>query len=617
MWLLLRGLLLVFIVLGNGLAGWAQPLGPNRMPLVPQRLDSQRVWLLRPAIHDTTRVKLLLSMGSIHLATDLDSAQWYYNQAITLARRRAYAWGELHALNSLAAAYYYSSDFPAAQRAFEADLRIALRMHDYEYIGHAYLGLGNVATELRNDAQARAYFMRARKAYAACRPRNIRGELLVLHNLANSYLPAEDNDAKVDERQLNQARAYVNQGLRLLHQPNSPLASKLQLQLGGIQMLQHQLDSATATFLHVLKVGRTQPDFQVAGEAWLNLARLAQQQRQLHVALARVGHATNLARRLGDLSTLSQGLDMQASLLAALHRPEAYDTLRRYTDLRDTLLNRERLDAVATAQARFQQSQQQARIRALEQEQRIGELEDAQRTVRTRVLLGGLAVGGLLLAGAGVGAYRRRQQRRDAALRHQLAADLHDDVGTLLSQIALQTDLLQEGLAPAHEQPALWAGVADNSRMAVRQLNDVVWNLDAHNDTVPNLLDRLRDYAHEVLVPTGRDVRFRVDTPGEPLALPATMRRHLYSIYKEALHNILKYAPTPATVTVGLHRQGGVLVLEIVNDGPVPSALPAAGRSSGHGLRNIRTRAAAMGGRAAAAICPTGGFAVRVEVPVG
>ena len=30
-----------------------------------------------------------------------------------------------------------------------------------------------------------------------------------------------------------------------------------------------------------------------------------------------------------------------------------------------------------------------------------------------------------------------------------LAADLHDDVGTLLSQIALQSGLLQEGLAEA------------------------------------------------------------------------------------------------------------------------------------------------------------------------
>lgn len=604
------------VVLATGQTGRAQRLGPNRMPLVPMRLDSQRTWLRRPGQSDTMRVKLLMAMGNVHITTDLDSARWYYSRAIALARRRAYVWGEAHALSSLGAAYYYSSDFPAAQRAFEASLRIALRTHDYEEIGHAYLGLGNVAMELRNDSQARAYFVKAREAYATCQPRNIRGELLVLHNIANGYLPAKEEDQPTAQN-IAQARAYVNQGLRLLNQPDSPLASKLQVLLGGIQMMRHQPDSATATFLHVLRVCRTHPNFQVEGEAWLNLARVAKEQRQAGLALARVEHATNLFRRLGDLETLTKALETKAALLATLHQPEAYDTLRYYTDLRDTLLNRQRLDAVATAQARFRQTEQQARIHALEQERRITELEAAQRTVRTRLLLGGLVLVSLLLIAAIIGAYRRRQQRRDAALRHQLAADLHDDVGTLLSQIALQTDLLQEGLAPAHEQPALWAGVADNSRMAVRQLNDVVWNLDAHNDTVPNLLDRLRDYAHEVLVPTGRDVRFVVDMPGEPLALPAPVRRHLYSIYKEALHNILKYAPVPATVTVGLHRQEDLLVLEIVNDGPVPGTAAEVGRSSGHGLRNIRTRAAAMGGSAVAAASPAGGFAVRVEVPVG
>ena len=595
------------------LPGWAQPAGANPAADIAPSLDALRARLRHAGLPDTTRVLVLVDISKSYLSTDLDSARRYSRQALALARRQKFGRGEVQALNNLAAAYYYSSDYPAAQHTFEAELRVAQRLHDLRNIGHAYLGLGNVAKTLQSDSLARTYYIQAKRAYAACRPRNVRGELLVLHNMANGYL-ADDASA----RQLRQARTLVNQGLRLLGQPDSPLLTKLRLQLGTIQMLRHQPDSATATWLRALRVSHAQADFQTEGEAWLHLADLAQRERQPQQALDRVQHATALFRRLGDDASVAQGLDMTAALLAALHRPEAYDTLRRYTALRDTLLNRERLDAVATAQARFQQTEQQARILALEQERRIAELEESQRIVRTRVLLGTGVVGTLLLGGVGFGAYRRRQQHREAALRNQLAADLHDDVGTLLSQIALQTDLLQEGLAPAHEQPALWAGVADNSRMAVRQLNDVVWNLDAHNDTLPNLLDRLRDYAHEVLVPTGRDVRFVADSmPMESPALPAPVRRHLYFIYKEALHNILKYAPTPATVTVGLHRQGASLVLEIVNDGPVPSAPAEAGRSSGHGLRNIRTRAEAMGGRATAAAQPAGGFAVRVEVPVG
>ena len=145
----------------------------------------------------------------------------------------------------------------------------------------------------------------------------------------------------------------------------------------------------------------------------------------------------------------------------------------------------------------------------------------------------------------------------------------------------------------------------------------MVWSLDAHNDTLPGLLARLRDYAHDVLHTTGRPVHFRV---GEAPAveLPAAVRRQLYLIYKEALHNILKYAPAGAPVTIGLRHTADHLELTVENDGPVAvaGAVVPAGRTSGHGLRTIRERAAALHGQATAEARPEGGFAVRVSVPL-
>ncbi len=228
-------------------------------------------------------------------------------------------------------------------------------------------------------------------------------------------------------------------------------------------------------------------------------------------------------------------------------------------------------------------------------------------------------LGALTLLGLVVAWQQQRTARllREYALRARIAADLHDDVGSLLSQIALQTDLLHEGFMPADQQATQLAEVADSSRMAVRQLNDVVWSLDAHNDTLPGLLARLRDYAHDVLHPTGRPVRF--ETAGEvpALDLPAEVRRHLYLIYKEALHNILKYAPVGAPVTIHLQHTAGQLTLTVENDGPVAGPDAAApGRTSGHGLRNIRERAAILGGSATTEARPEGGFAVRVRLPV-
>jgi signal transduction histidine kinase len=600
-----RKLLLVCLLLVP-LGLWAQRLRRDRMPDVPSRLDSQQTWLRRPRVPDTTRVKLLITCSMLHNGTRYDSALWYSEQAVALARRSNFRWGEAYALLNLAASYYYTSDYPAAQRSFEQALGAARHLGRLDFIGHAYLGLGNVATELQNAAAAQAYFAQAQRAYATYTPRFVSGELLVLHNRANGYLDAHNPVA---------ARTLIKQGLALLdQQPGKGSVAKLRLLLGQVQQQQHQPDSAAATWQLAARLARSERNQQAEGEAWQNLAELRQQQRRYVPALVHAQQAARLFHTLGDPGLLADALDVQAAALAALHRSEAYDTLRRYTTLRDTLFSQQRLEAVANAQARFDQAEQRARIRALEQQRRITALETQQRAVHTRLTVGGLVLLTLLLSAAGLALYRRRQQRREAALRHQLAADLHDDVGSLLSRIALQTDLLQEGLGEPGQQQTQLAEVAGNSRLAVRQLNDVVWNLDAQNDSVPNLLNRLRDYAHELLVPTGRDVQFVADEAiGASADLSPLARRQLYLIYKEALHNILKYAPTDATVTVTLHRRGSRLTMDVVNTGPI---ITAAIRDSGHGLRNIQTRAATLGGTATVEAPAGGGFAVRVQVNV-
>jgi signal transduction histidine kinase len=599
--------LIVLLLLLLPLSSFAQRTKPDRMPDVPMRLDSQQAWLRRPRLPDTTRVKFFINCAILHMDSRLDSAHWYSAQAVALARRNGFIWGKAYGLLTLAATEYYASDYPAAQRTFEAAVAATRTVGQLDLIGHAYLGLGNVASELHNAAAAQAYFTQAQQLYARCRPRFAGGELLVLHNRANLYL---------DAQAFGEARTLVQQSLALLKQyPRQGSLARTLVQLGEVQQRQHHPDSATATWQRAARQARADQDAMAEGEAWQDLAQLAYVAQQYTTAQAYAERAATLLRSVGATGQLAAALDTEASALAAQHRPEAYDTLRRYTQLRDTLLSQQRLEAVANAQARFDQAEQRARIQALEQQRRIADLEAEQRNFRNWLLLAGLAGGGLLLGVMFVGGYRRRQRRREAALRHQLAADLHDDVGSLLSRIALQTDLLQEGLGEPGQQQIQLAEVAGNSRLAVRQLNDVVWNLDAENDSVPNLLNRLRDYAHELLVPTGRDVRFvGAEAAGASADLSPLARRQLYLIYKEALHNVVKYAPADATVTVTLQRQGSLLTLDVVNSGPV---ITTAIRDSGHGLRNMQTRAATLGGTATAGALPEGGFAVRVRMRVG
>jgi signal transduction histidine kinase len=180
----------------------------------------------------------------------------------------------------------------------------------------------------------------------------------------------------------------------------------------------------------------------------------------------------------------------------------------------DSLLSEATTRRTAALQLNFELGQKQAQIKLLTQQARLQNQQRELEKLRQENQLIGL--GGLILLTA-VGTsllfwrFRRRQTAREKDLRVRLAADLRDDVGMLLRQISLQSNLLQEGLADAAGQRLQITRLSEASRTAVRQLNDVVWSLDGQNDYLSDLLTRMRDYAHEVLSPLG--IEFAYETP--------------------------------------------------------------------------------------------------------
>ncbi len=596
--------LLLLIVSSSGpVKGATEPVGPPP-------LDSLRARLKQPGLPDSVRLSYMMMLSALLHTSDLTSARQYAEQSVALAHRVGRPKLEIYALNNLAAMYYYTGDYPAAQRTFEQTLKASQRAQLPAYIASAWIGLGNVAQELGNIKRALGHFERARQAYAAMTPPNTDGQLLVLYNSGNAYNLLHQPQKAAQA--FRQARALIG--------PTTGVHLRVQVLggLAGCQLQARQLDSAQATAIAALALARKGQDLRGEAAIRSQLAETYLAISQPANARTEAAQALALARQVDNPFEEENALNILATALHALRRPEAYDTLRTYLTLHDTLFAQDRTDAIITAQTRFDVAGQKARIKALEQQRRITALETDRRALQTRWIVGWLAA---LVVGVAAGLswlYRRRQARHDTALRTRLAADLHDDVGSLLSQIALQSDLLHEGLMPVEQQPAQWAEVAGSSRMAIRQLNDVVWSLDAHNDTVPDLLNRLRDYAHELLPPTGRDVRFHADPALTTGSLSTSVRRNLYLIYKEALHNILKYAPTDCCVTVTLSSAADRLTLAVSNDSPTvatPAVNPA--RTSGHGLRNIRDRAVALGGTATAGPLAEGGFSVQVSVPLG
>jgi signal transduction histidine kinase len=610
---ILRLLPVLLGLAGLGLAQASPPLLPRPLPY-----DSLRTTVRQAGISDSARVYHGLIAYQFLVFSSPDTARYYIDQALSLAQHIHLLRGQAEAYGGLAGLMLYAHQNPAAQHYYQQQLRVGQRMRNAHFIGGAYVGMASLAIKSGNTATGLAYYAQARAAYAAARPRDTDDELLLLHNLSNYHL---------EHHQLAQAVPLVRQAVALLNAHTYPeVRVGVLLLLGTVQQSQQQPDSALATWQRAAQLAHASFLNMQEAEAHGQLAELHLRQHRPAQVVAEARQALALARSSNSLPLITENLQLLAAAMRALHLPAAFDTLQRYAMLRDSLHRQENAQAVAEQQSRFNDAGQQARIRSLEQEQRLArQAEELTRLRALRQLAGvsGLGVLVLALGGLLLWRYRRHQARRDNQLRTRLAADLHDDVGTLLSQISMQSGVLQEGLADPASQRQQLGQISEASRSAVRQLNDVVWSLDAHNDHLPNLLDRMRDYAYEVLSPAGLAVTVEASAGLSTQRLPVLLRRNLYLIYKESLHNILKHAHGATSVSVNLHQEGSRLVLEIRDNGrPAPVALasdeaPGQRRRSGHGLRNVQLRAAAVGGEASSGPETAGpGFRVWVRVPL-
>jgi len=169
-----------------------------------------------------------------------------------------------------------------------------------------------------------------------------------------------------------------------------------------------------------------------------------------------------------------------------------------------------------------------------------------------------------------VGIIERRRmltKRHIEQLRKRIASDLHDDIGSNLGSISLiahsaRKDLVRlAGPKPVVEDLGEVESIARESSLAMR---DIVWLLERRQDSIGDLVQRMRETASRLLRETDYTIECQSTKSASKLTLDA--KRHLFLFYKEAIHNIVKHARA-TRVSVVLSDQGDRLILEIMDDG--------------------------------------------------
>lgn len=188
--------------------------------------------------------------------------------------------------------------------------------------------------------------------------------------------------------------------------------------------------------------------------------------------------------------------------------------------------------------------------------------------------------------------YRLRRFREIEKLRVRIASDLHDDIGASLTHINIHTQQIRQGV----DHPGIRTSldkIGDLSREVISTMSDIVWSIDARNDSTGDLVSRMKDYAFNTLVEQEISVDFKALGFEKNRKMDIAARQNIFSIFKEAVNNILKHA-SATEVTVHLDNTGSRFKMLISDNG---KGFDPGTAGKGNGLGNMRMRAERMGGR--------------------
>ncbi|MBP6672837.1 MAG: hypothetical protein KA247_06790, partial [Bacteroidetes bacterium] len=236
----------------------------------------------------------------------------------------------------------------------------------------------------------------------------------------------------------------------------------------------------------------------------------------------------------------------------------------------------------------------------------------------------------ILSVAAGVSILRVRQRFVLEKIRVSIAADLHDDIGSVLARIANLADIMvvysSKKRTPASKKTgttkkrivkrslpeANAQTIADLSRELMEKMSDVVWSVNPDNDDPKKLTERLQTYCTEIAENHRLQVNFTADGVFERRSIDPQKTRAALLIVKESLTNILKHSrATKIDLSVQIMPKRWSITIADDGVGFNEDELPRV-----NGIYNMRSRAAACGGDVQVTSSSGNGTMIRLEIPL-
>lgn len=529
-----------------------------------------------------------------------DSTLLYLDTAILYARK-------VHDPNRLALIFLNRADANMYLRNLKQSLKdcdsglvYAAQSGNKDRLGRIYQTIGSVYYTQDNFLQSTVYYEKALNLYREIG--NQQMSAIVLNNMGNVHKHTSNS---------SKAIAYFKQAIQIADSLQDE--KNLSMYYGNLSdayLSANDLKNAEINADKAMEFAqKLNNDLQI-GIAYGHYGEIYLAQKKYREAIDASLKAYQLAEESEDLTwqqTTAEILSDAYSHTGDFANAFRYEKISK--QLNDSLIRQQFDEDIAAMQTEFRVEEKDKEIQLLnlDAEVKRTELQKQRVILFTIAALLILTLAGIFLL---ISRSRLRNRMKELELRNRIAADLHDEVGSSLSSIHVLSHMANQRKEHTSFSQTL-EKISGNAKDTMERMSDIVWAIHPENDSLEQLVIRMKEFAADILEPLDLRYNFHVDVDVSRQRLNINQRRDLYLVFKEAVNNAAKYSGC-SNVDIRLSHRSGNLEMEIADDG---TGFNEQSISAGNGLRNMKQRAKQMGGNLHLSSSDGNGTKVLLTVP--
>lgn len=512
-------------------------IGEYKLAL-PYMLENLKIW----KIEDENKAGQLLNLGNLYYNLgNYKLATNYHLQALRLFEQVKNLRGQSFCLNSLGNDFYNLNQPLIAKQYFIQSLELKEKLGDKRGALNTTIGLGDVYKDLNQFKEAESQYQKA--LLAAKNMSLITEEARALHQSGLLY---------VRMRKTELARDFFLKSILLFKQTGDSISLiKSKSELRNLEQLKEEIVKTEKEMLDGLHT----------------LIRVGDQQQE------GIEYA-----RLSEFYASNKNFE------------KAFYYIKRHQTLTDSIEGKAIIIQVKELEEKYNSEKKEREIELLKKDQELKKLELERQRSQTGiiiiVLISVVIIGALLINWYRIINRLKRQEELER-MRQKIAKDLHDDMGSTLSSINIMSKVaMNESNNVLYLQK-----ISTYSARIMETMSDMVWSINPGNDSLEQVIVRMREFANEVL--DSQHIEFELtETIPQGIVLDSEKRKNIFLIFKEAINNAAKYSQAK-NVKVTLAHSQNQLYMKVSDDG---KGFDIAQSKSGNGLRNLQTRAEEIGG---------------------